>query len=226
MVEKRSLEIDIGPIRQEHARVLDSILHSGVLVTRSNERFLAFRHNIIFDYAASRLYLNPFEPFHLRDLFLRDRGLGLMLSPGLGFALQELWDAEGDHSNFWRQFALLTGDKDIDPIAKTQVARLGCEWLSSAHDAGQFLGQLRNNTAAREVFSSATGALSIMIEDAPNRINLPGWAYVISELSKEEQFTGNINFLVDRFLKLPLNALSFKLLGIAARNLLERGFTQ
>jgi hypothetical protein len=76
------------------------------------------------------------------------------------------------------------------------------------------------------VFSSATGALSIMIEDAPHRINVPGWAYVISELSKEEQFTGNINFLVDRFLKLPLDTSSFRLLGIAARNMLERGFAQ
>jgi hypothetical protein len=226
MVEKRSLEIDIAPIRQEHAAVLDAILHSGVLVTRSNERFLAFRHNIIFDYAASRLYLNPFEPTHLRDLFLRDRGLGLILSPALGFALQELWDAEADHSKFWGQFALLAGDKNIDPIAKTQVARLGCEWISSAQDVEQFLGQLRNNTTAREVFSSATGALSIMIEDAPHRINVPGWAYVISELSKEEQFTGNISFLVDRFLKLPLDTSSFRLLGIAARNMLERGFAQ
>jgi hypothetical protein len=226
MVEKRSLEADIAPIRQGHAAVLDAILHSGVLVTRSNERFLAFRHNIIFDYAASRLYLNPFASDRLRDLFLRDRDLGLMLSPALGFALQELWDAEADHSKFWTQFALLAGDKNIDPIAKTQVARLGCEWISSAQDVEKFLEQLRDSATAREVFSSATGALSIMIEDAPHRTNVPGWAYVIAEISKEEQFTGNIGFLVDRFLKLPSDASSFKLLGIAARNLLERGFAQ
>jgi hypothetical protein len=59
MVEQRSLEINIGPIRQGHADILDRILHGGALVTRANERFLAFRHNILFDYAASRLFLNP-----------------------------------------------------------------------------------------------------------------------------------------------------------------------
>jgi hypothetical protein len=226
MVEQRSLEINIGPIRQGHADILDKILHGGVLVTRANERFLAFRHNILFDYAASRLYLNPFDSGHLHALFLRDRGMGLILSPALGYALQELWDSEADRSNFWKQFVLLTSDKNVDPIARIQVARIGCEWVVSTSDVQRLLFQLRSGAAsgAREVFSSVTGALSILLEDSPSLIKVPAWAYVVEELSKDEQFSGNIGFLVDRFLKLPLETAPFKLLGSAARNLLERGF--
>jgi hypothetical protein len=223
MVEQRSLEINIGPIRQRHADILDKILHGGILVTRANERFLTFRHNILFDYAASRLYLNPFDASHLHALFLRDRGIGLILSPALGYALQELWDHEADRSTFWKQFVLLTSDKNVDPIARIQVARIGCEWVVSTADIQQFLVQLRAASGARDVFSSVTGALSILLEDAPSLIKLPVWAYVLEELSKDERFSGNIGFLVDRLLKLPLDAASFKLLGSAARILLERG---
>ena len=225
MVEQRSLEINIGPIRQGHADILDKILHGGVLVTRANERFLAFRHNILFDYAASQLYLNPFDAGHLHALFLRDRGLGLILSPALGYALQELWDHEADRSTFWKQFVLLTSDKNVDPIARIQVGRIGCEWVVSTSDVQQFLVQVRGAAAsgAREAFSSVTGALSILLEDVPSLIKIPAWAYVVEELSKDEQFSGNVGFLVDRFLRLPLDSTSFKLLGSAARNLLERG---
>jgi hypothetical protein len=223
MVETRFLEVSIGPIRQEHAQVLDTILRGGVLVTRTNERSLAFRHNILFDYAASRLYLNPFDQNHLHDLFLRDRGMGLILSPALGYAVQELWDNEVDHSTFWRQFVLLTSDKNIDPIARIQMARIGCELVASITDVFQLLVQLRASSAAREIFSSVTGALSILLEDAPHLVRVPAWIYVVEELSKDERFSGNIGFLVDRLLKLPLNSSCFKLLGAAARNLLERG---
>jgi hypothetical protein len=223
MVEGRSLEINIGPIRQEHASILDTILRGGVLVTRANERFLAFRHNILFDYAASRLYLNPFDGNQLRDLFLRDRGMGLILSPALGYALQELWDHEADRFTFWRQFVLLTSDKNIDPIAPIQVARIGCEWVTSTTDVQQFLVQLRASSGAREIFSAVTGALSILLEDAPQLVMIPAWAHVVAELSGDAEFSGNIGFLLDRFLKLPLDVSSFKLLGAAARSLLERG---
>jgi hypothetical protein len=224
MVEKRSLEVNVGPIRQEHAQVLDTILRGGVLVTRTNDRSLAFRHNILFDYAASRLYLDPFDPNHLHDLFLRNRGMGLILSPALGYALQELWDYEADRSTFWNQFVLLTSDKNVDPIARIQMARIGCEWINSITDVEQFLVQLRASDGAREIFSSVTGALSILLEDAPQLLSVPTWAYVIAELSNDAQFSGNIGFLVDRLLKLPLDSSSFNLLGTAARNLLERGF--
>jgi hypothetical protein len=223
MVEMRSLEINVDPIRREHATSLDTILRGGVLVTRTNERSLAFRHNILFDYAASRLYLNPFDQNQLHDLFLRDRGMGLILSPALRYALQELWDHEANRSAFWRQFVLLTKDKDSDPIARIQVARIGCEWVTSAKDIQQFLVQLRASPGARGIFSSVTIALSILLEDTPRLVSIPVWAYVVAELSGDEQFSGNIGFLVDRFLKLSLDQSSFEMLGAAARNLLERG---
>jgi hypothetical protein len=149
--------------------------------------------------------------------------MGLILSPALGYALQELWDHEADRSTFWRQFVLLTSDKNIDPIARIQVARIGSEWVTSTTDVQQFLVQLRASSGAQEIFSAVTGALSILLEDAPQLVRIPAWSYVVAELSGDAGFSGNIGFLLDRFLKLPLDVSSFKLLGAAARSLLERG---
>jgi hypothetical protein len=92
MVSERGVEADAGPLEKAHGAMLDRLQQVGVLVPRRNGRQIAFRHNILFDYVASRLYLDPFKPAHLQQLFLRDRGLGLILGPALGYALQELWD--------------------------------------------------------------------------------------------------------------------------------------
>src|ERR1035438_6610506 len=112
------------------------------------------RHNILFDYAASRLYLDPFKPSHLQELFLRDRALGLILGPALGYALQELWEHESEHRGFWDLVILLVSDKNVDPIARCLIARRASEFTKSVADIQQLADRLTNTRASAEVLSS------------------------------------------------------------------------
>lgn len=202
MVEDRSLRAKQDEILQSHAAALDKLLSMGVLVSQSNDRYVAFRHNILFDYAASRLYLDPYEPNQLKDLFARGRGLGLILSPALSYAMQELWDAEVDHRLFWARVVLLAGDKAIDPIARSMIARMSSELPKSVTDVEQLVAMLSDTRPSAAVFSAITGALAIRLEDAPHTADIAPWAHIIARLSQGAHFVSAISFLIERLLNI------------------------
>ena len=224
MVDDRSLEADAARLEQMHANILDRLQQVGVLVPRRNGRLIAFRHNILFDYAASTLYLDPFKSNHLRELFLRDRGLGLILGPALGYALQELWDDEPNHSRFWDLVVLLVSDKNVDPIARSLIARRASEFARSVADIQQLADKLTDTRQYAGVLSSLAGAFTILLEDSPQIVDTASWSFLTERLSTGGTFAGPVGYLVENLLKTKLTAESFDLLGKAARNLLERGF--
>src|SRR6201998_2376277 len=224
MVAERGVEADAGPIEKDHGALLDRLRQSGVLVSRRNDRQIAFRHNILFDYVASRLYLDPFKPERLRQLFLRDRGLGLILGPALGYALQELWDYESDHALFWELVTLLVSDKNVDPIARSLVARRAVEFTRSVEDIQRFADNLPDSKASGDVQTSLVGAFTILIEDSPDVV-LPGpWSYLAVCSSTKASLGGKVATLAEKWLKSDLTPEMIDRLGKAARNLLEFGF--
>jgi hypothetical protein len=88
-------------------------------VSVAKDRYVAFRHHILFDYAASRLYLDPCDSLALRALLACDRSLGLLLAPALGYPLQELWNrSDATRADYWATVADLVADPDADPIAR------------------------------------------------------------------------------------------------------------
>ena len=91
MVATRGLQANRIEVAQADPVAFDNLRRSNVLITVSNDRYVSFRHHILFDYAASRLVINPADATATADLLRRDRGLGLMLAPALGYALQDLW---------------------------------------------------------------------------------------------------------------------------------------
>jgi hypothetical protein len=96
MVTSRSLRASHQTAFASGGNGLARLLGAGVLVEQSGGRNVAFRHHILFDYAASRLYLNPFDAAGVHSAFVRENGLGLMLGPALGYSLQELWNNNPD----------------------------------------------------------------------------------------------------------------------------------
>jgi hypothetical protein len=227
METERSLEADSAPIELAHTGTLDRLQQAGVLVTRRNGRLVAFRHNILFDYAASRLYLDPFKPERLKEKFLRDRGVGLLLGPALRYALQELWEEtteQPDHNVFWDLVILMTGDRTVDPIARSIIARSACELTKSAADIRQMATKVMDTRASSEVLSSIAGALTILLEDSPQLVDTAPWAFLIEKVSTLGNLSGPVGYLVEKLLKANITTESFNSLGKAARNLLERGF--
>jgi len=223
MVNERGVEADAGPLENAHG-ILDRLQQVGVLVPRRSGRQIAFRHNILFDYVASRLYLDPFKPAHLQQLFLRDRGLGLILGPALGYALQELWDYQPDHTLFWELATLLVSDKNVDPIARSLVARRAVEFTRSIADIQQFADALPNSKASGDVQQALVGAFTILFEDTPQAVSPEPWSHLALCSSTKANLVGTVASLVEKLQKSDLTPQAFDRLGRAARNLLEFGF--
>ena len=225
MVSERGVEADAGPLEEAHGAMLDRLQQVGVLVPRRNGRQIAFRHNILFDYVAARLYLDPFKPEHLQQLFLRDRGLGLILGPALGYALQELWDDQADHTLFWELVTLLVSDRNVDPIARSLVARRAVEFTRSIADIQHLADVLPDSKASGDVQQSLVGAFAILFEDTPQAVSPEPWSYLALCSSTKGSLVGTAATLVEKLLKSDLTPQAFSRLGKAARNLLEFGFT-
>lgn len=224
-VEKPFKSVGSAPIRNADPETLEKLLHQGVLVEVGNGRYLTFQHNILYDYAASRLYLNPFEPDELKKVFSRELSLGLLLGSALSFVLKELWEQDTKRTLFWRLLIKLTGDRGVDAIARCQASRTACELVTVLTDVDELMTQLRSHSDAKKVVEGLVGALMVLVVDTPGLVTIPSWALATAEFSADERLDGNTGALLGLLLKQELGAASYNALGVAARRLLERGFS-
>jgi hypothetical protein len=224
MVNSRSLRASQDTAFRSGGNGLLRLLGSGVLVEQSGGRHVAFRHHILFDYAASRLYLNPFDSAGIQQAFLRASGLGLLLGPALGYALQELWNSNADRKQYWDTVAQLIGDRTVDPIARSIAARSSSELPVVRADTGGLIHQLVKDGVGRSIFASIIGSLGIWNEDHPDTVPLAPWAQVAVEASKIPDLIGVIGFLLGILMKQTSASGHQNEFGTAARNLLEAAF--
>ena len=61
----------------------------------SDDRYVTFRHHILFDYAVSRLRLDLSDRPALQHTLSKSRGLGFLLAPALGYSLGAIGRADG-----------------------------------------------------------------------------------------------------------------------------------
>jgi hypothetical protein len=124
MVETRSLQVDRIPIARQNANVLETLLSESVLIPVVGQRYIAFRHHILFDFAASKVYLDLLSPSGLAEVLNVGQALGLMLGPALIFALNELWEnSNPDRVPFWNAILVSVGRSDIDPVSRSISGR-------------------------------------------------------------------------------------------------------
>jgi hypothetical protein len=195
-------------------------------VEQSGGRHVAFRHHILFDYAASRLYLNPFDSAEIHQAFLRASGLGLLLGPALAYALQELWNSNANREQYWNTVAQLIGDRTVDPIARSIAARSSSELPIVKADTDGLVHQLVKDGVGRSIFASVIGSLAIWNEDHPGSVPLAPWAQVVVEASKIPDLIGVIGFLLGILMKQTSASEHQNEFGTAARNLLEAAFAR
>ena len=220
MVTSRSLRASQQTAFASGGNGLARLLGAGVLVEQSGGRNVAFRHHILFDYAASRLYLNPFDAAGVHSAFVRENGLGLMLGPALGYALQELWNSNPDRRDYWNMVAGLIGDRAIDPIARSIAAR-SCSELPAVHkDTDGLIEQLSKDEVGRAIFGAIIGSLALWDEDHSGSLIMAPWTEVGVAASKIPDLVGSISFLLGILMKQPSAGEHRDELGVAARNLL------
>lgn len=170
MIAARALRAERLVSAKPDPKACDELMRENVLVPVSGNRFVSFRHHILFDYAASRVYLNPSNVEATSEILRRDKGLGLLLGPALVFALQELWATPGGgRSSFWDAVIEFAGNADCDPIARSVAARTAGELPIRQGDFASLVAAFGasgvKQAKAITAISSIVGALSVRVED-------------------------------------------------------------
>ena len=186
MVEQRALRARKLDAARANPEALDGLLAANVLIPLGSEQqFVVFRHHILFDYAASRLYLRLDNLETTLPLLDRGRGLGLMLAPALAFALRGLWvDSDAGHRQFWDAVVGIVGDKRCDPIARSVSARTASELPQLRDDMGGLLaalGPATSRNSAATAFGHIVGALAVRADDR-ERIAAAPWCALAADV--------------------------------------------
>lgn len=227
MVKARALRAPKSEVAFDAPAMIDTLCREGVLVVVDNERWVQFRHHLLFDYAAARLYLDPSAISNRTYRFSKIDALGLMLSPALGFVLREIWESDPDHGRFWGALGNLINEKDADPIIRSTAGRLGAEFPTSANDCLQ-LGNLAiaGNKGALETLSHVTGALAVRLEDE-KEVVLGPWVCLADRLATAPSNVANtLRFLLHNLIGRTEDDAFKPMLGQAARALLTYGLIQ
>ena len=226
MVENRSLQTDRLSIAANNAKALENLLCENVLMPVWGERYISFRHHILFDFAASKVYLNLLEPLYLEREFSSDQSLGLMLGPALIFALNDLWLHSNAHRDeFWRTILFFFGRPDIDPIVRSITGRVASELITNREDVNGLLlllhGTIEEKTQAKTALTHIIGSLSVSAEDNAD-IAVEPWCYFASELGRiVEQVGWLLRGLLFLLIERAQTPDQQEQIGSASRNLLS-----
>jgi hypothetical protein len=206
----------------------DALLKESVVALLADDRLVGFRHHILFDYAASRLFVDPLDINATADRLRTDRGLSLMLAPALAFALQSLWVAGGaGRPEFWQAAVLFAGDAGSDPVARSVAARMACELSETPEDMDGLVALLDSGVhrdRALKAFSHMVGALTVRVDDGLPVQDAP-WCYLAAQASRHMNGVAwPLRTLLSCFTKRTTDVGARAHLGEAARALLQFAF--
>ncbi|WP_222934857.1 hypothetical protein [Pseudomonas koreensis] len=227
MVEARALRAPMIDVAADNPAMIDTLCQEGVIVVVDNRRWVQFRHHLLFDYAAAKLFLDPDAIGRGVYRFKKTDALGLMLSPALGFVLREIWESQADRRPFWVSLGTLINDEHGDPITRSTAGRLGAEFPISAEDCLQ-LGKLAisKDKLAQGTLSHVIGALAVQLEDEKN-VTLEPWVHLADYLATSPESVANtLRFLLHNLIGRAQDDAFKPMVGRAARSLLTYGLTQ
>lgn len=227
MVQTRALRAPAIQAAANDPAMIEILCREGVLVVVDGDRWVQFRHHLLFDYAAARLAFEPSNIVSGAYRFSKAEALGLMLSPALGFVLREIWETETDHARFWIALGRLINDEDGDPIIRSTAGRLGAEFPTATEDC-LWLGDLAisGDATAPKTLSHVSGALVVRLEDEKAVLVKP-WAYLAARMAtKPEPVAGTLRFLLHNLIERIKDDPLTPMLGEAARALLAYGLAQ
>lgn len=225
MIEAKSLKISKFELPTPLISAYEKLLHQRVLVEPDQDGMLQFSHHLLFDYAASRVYLNLKKDLQKAIMYDKSQALGLMLAPAATFALDDLWTKQADHHDFWLVVVSLLAEKRNDPIIRSVAARLSAELPASEADLQALADLLANgNEAAVNCVSHIVGSLIVQIEDK-RALHLDGWIVVAESLvSCIENAEWPLRILCYQLTEKCLSQLNIGRLGTIGRRLLSWGY--
>ncbi|MDP3895566.1 MAG: hypothetical protein Q8Q62_02700 [Mesorhizobium sp.] len=157
MIAARSVDIPETSVPVATASTMDELQRAGVLVTESTRR-MGFRHHVLFDYAVARLALLP-DRIEALTYLTRATGAGLLISPSLGYWLEDLKKSVSA-SDYWSFMTRVITNESIDPIIRVEVARLAVESVQTEEDITPLATALSTTDPAKErAFQYLAGSL-------------------------------------------------------------------
>jgi hypothetical protein len=184
MVERRTLRAPRLTVAAQNPNILDALVGEGVLVSTDQQRSVQFRHHLLFDYVANRVFLDPSAIVAGQTAFPKADGLGLVLAPAMSFLLRGLWSEDTQHSRFWNAVSQLLGGRDCDPVIRGIAARMAAELSVVADDISPFTQMIGQHDAnALSALPHIVSAIAVRLEDEPVTAFAP-WVKLALELSK------------------------------------------
>lgn len=226
MVARRTLRAPRLVVAEQHAQMLDILTGEGVLVSSDQQRSVQFRHHLLFDYVASRVFLDADEVITGQATFPKADGLGLIVAPAMSFLLRNLWTEGEQHDRFWGAVSQLLSGQDCDPVIRSVAARMAADLPALAEDIIPFTNAVAAGDArALGALPHIAGAIAVRLEDELTAALAP-WVGLALKLSANPAPVAGILrllgfLLVDRVKDSALRG-DF---GAAARALLRYGFT-
>ncbi len=149
------------------------------------QQLLGFGHQILFDYAVSRLVL-PYDAGELAQKLLDEPTLALVVRPSLVLLFNRLWDADSDGVAFWNA-VLAVSATTVTEVAKVVGPSVAADRARALEDLNPLLSVLASDGATRDAAVNALrhvfGTLYARGEDlAGERAAL--WSAVAEETSK------------------------------------------
>lgn len=224
MVASRSLRAGRLEVASPDPDTLQRLMRDGVLISVEGDRWIQFRHHLLFDYTASRLFIDPYEIAAGRSPFSGERGLGLMLSPAMAFALHELWSQELDRDRFWQAVITLLGDDTQDTIIRSIASRVASELPELGDDITRIAAACaEGDKKALRALSHVVGALAVRAEDGIS-IAVPAWAAAVAILAKSADVTEwPLRVLIYLLISRPASQDDRAKVGSGSRALLRYG---
>lgn len=225
MVEARALRVQKHAVTPNDPAMIDTLSREGVLVPVQNDRWVQFRHHILFDFTSAQVLLDPQDIVGGTLRFPKEQARGLMLAPALAFVLQEIWDLETDRASFWTAVGNILADTDSDPVIRSAVGRIAAERPTEANDTLWMAeGVVSGDDKAIHALAILSGALAIRMEDHPETPAQP-WIKLVAALAPNVgPVAAPVRFLLFRFIERTKDHSLRGDLGLAARALLEHGY--
>lgn len=218
MVELRALRAPVEVVAQDPTTA-ELLVRNGVIAQVDGERAVQFRHHILFDYAVSRLLLDPTRLAAGSDPLVMRGGAGLMIAPALGFLLGEIWDRDPGRTWFWDVVVGILSSGDNDAVVRSVVARAASELPQDALDT-EALARLLPHEPAAEAFRHVAGALAVGINDC-ERASVAPWTGLLAGIAADlGAVAGTVRFLLHHLMDRGLSADQRGELGVASRALL------
>lgn len=165
MVQRRRMIVRKVQVAND---AIDDVLNTGLIVPVGDR--VAFVHHVLFDHAAGRFYLEWDDPDHLLTQISQGSAFGLLLAPGLRFAMGKLWrNDDGARSKTWRLLAAIGARDDIDPVVATVAFRTAAESVAEAHDISglcRLVGQSPVASGIHEVLPRLASFVSMSVTEA------------------------------------------------------------